>query len=197
MLCVWLILLNFVQKYSFMHYLDKFKYCPACGSAHFDENDFKSKRCADCGFTYYFNSAAATVAIIENESGEFLVCRRACEPAKGTLDLVGGFTDPGETSEQAIAREILEETGMDIHALDLAPENRLTYLFSMPNTYMYSGLLVHTTDAFFHIRIPSTTRVEAHDDVAALTWVPRQDIRLDQFGLDSVREGFRQWLIDN
>lgn len=52
-----------------MHYLDKFKYCPVCGSSRFEEHDFKSKHCADCGFTYYFNSAAAVVAIIVNEKG--------------------------------------------------------------------------------------------------------------------------------
>ena len=77
-----------------MRFVDKFKYCPSCGSCHFEENDFKSKRCAECGFTYFFNAAAAVVSIITNERGEMLVCRRACEPAKGTLDLVGGFVDP-------------------------------------------------------------------------------------------------------
>lgn len=35
------------------HPLRLFRYCPACGSARFREHDFKSKRCDDCGFTYY------------------------------------------------------------------------------------------------------------------------------------------------
>ena len=55
-----------------MHYLDKFKYCPVCGSDHFCINDFKSKKCADCGFIYYFNPSAAVVAIIVNERNEIL-----------------------------------------------------------------------------------------------------------------------------
>lgn len=177
-----------------MHYLDKFRFCPACGSGKFLENDFKSKRCDDCGFTYYFNASAACVAIIENEKGEFLVCRRACEPAKGTLDLIGGFVDPGETSEDAMTREILEETGVDINTLQLEDSDKLTYLFSGPNTYNFSNFLVHTTDAFFHIRIPSTTRIEAHDDVAETFWLSRENIRLEEIGLDSVREGFRRYL---
>lgn len=45
-----------------MHPLELFKYCPKCGSPHFEVNNEKSKRCADCGFVYYFNSSAATVA---------------------------------------------------------------------------------------------------------------------------------------
>lgn len=177
-----------------MHYLDKFRFCPACGSGHFNANDFKSKRCSDCGFTYYFNASAATVAIIENEKGELLVCRRACEPAKGTLDLIGGFVDPGETSENAICREILEETGVDVKALNLQGDEALKYLFSGPNTYNFSNFLVHTTDAFFHITIPSSLKITPHDDVAETFWVKRDEVKLDEFGLYSVREGFKKWL---
>ena len=65
-----------------MHPLDLFRYCPKCGSAAFGENDEKSKRCADCGFVYYFNASSATVALILNGQGELLVGRRAKEPKK-------------------------------------------------------------------------------------------------------------------
>ena len=83
-----------------MHPLDLFKYCPKCGSSHFEIRNEKAKKCADCGFTYYFNSSAATVAFILNAKNELLVCRRGKEPAKGTLDLSGGFIDMGETGEE-------------------------------------------------------------------------------------------------
>ena len=92
-----------------MHPLELFKYCPKCGSPHFEVNNEKSKRCADCGFVYYFNSSAATVAFILNDKNELLVCRRGKEPAKGTLDLSGGFIDMYETGEEGVAREVLEE----------------------------------------------------------------------------------------
>ena len=85
-----------------MHPLELFKYCPKCGSPHFEVNNEKSKRCADCGFVYYFNSSAATVAFILNDKNELLVCRRGKEPAKGTLDLSGGFIDMYETGEEGV-----------------------------------------------------------------------------------------------
>ena len=97
-----------------MHPLELFKYCPKCGSSHFVVNNEKSKRCADCGFVYYFNSSAATVAFILNERNELLVCRRGKEPKKGTLDLSGGFIDMYETGEEGVAREVLEETGLKV-----------------------------------------------------------------------------------
>ncbi len=74
-----------------MHPLELFKYCPKCGSSHFEVRNAKAKKCADCGFVYYFNSSAATVAFILNRKNELLVCRRGKEPAKGTLDLSGGL----------------------------------------------------------------------------------------------------------
>ena len=92
------------------HPLAQFLYCPECGSPHFEVNNEKSKKCTDCGFVYYFNPSAATVALILNEKNKLLVCRRAKEPAKGTLDLPGGFIDMNETGEEGVAREVLEET---------------------------------------------------------------------------------------
>ena len=55
------------------HPLSQFKYCPKCGSAHFEVHNEKSKQCADCGFVYYFNPSSATVALILNERDELLV----------------------------------------------------------------------------------------------------------------------------
>ena len=93
------------------HPLSLFKFCPRCGSAQFAISDGRAKRCADCGFTYYQNASASTVAVIFNTRGELLTARRALEPARGTLDLPGGFVDPGETLEEGCRREVREETG--------------------------------------------------------------------------------------
>ena len=127
------------------HPLAQFKFCPKCGSPRFEVHNGKSKHCADCGFTYYFNPSSATVALIQNGRGELLVCRRGKEPAKGTLDLPGGFVDMFETGEEGVIREVKEETGLDVQ--------RTQYLFSLPNLYLYSGFLVHTLDMFFRCTV--------------------------------------------
>lgn len=169
-----------------MHPLELFKYCPKCGSSHFEIHNEKSKHCADCGFIYYFNSSAATVAFILNHRNELLVCRRGKEPAKGTLDLPGGFIDMHETGEEGVAREVKEETGLAV--------TEARYLFSLPNTYLYSGFLVHTLDLFFRCTVAEDDRLLAMDDVAETGWQPLEQVNPEAFGLDSVREGVRRFL---
>ncbi len=169
-----------------MHPLEQFKHCPKCGSPHFEIHNEKSKHCKGCGFTYYFNSSAATVAFILNQKEELLVCRRGKEPAKGTLDLPGGFIDMNETGEEGVSREVKEETGLTV--------TKANYLFSLPNTYLYSGFLVHTLDLFFLCQIENDTRLKAMDDVAESFWVPLSQINPEEFGLDSVRKGVQNFL---
>lgn len=169
-----------------MHPLEQFKYCPKCGSSHFNIHNEKSKHCDDCGFTYYFNPSAATVAFILNNKMELLVCRRAKNPAKGTLDLPGGFIDMYETGEEGIAREVKEETGIEV--------NESLYLFSIPNLYEYSGFLVHTLDMFFLCKVENTNKIKAHDDVAECFFTSLEKLKPEDFGLQSIRQGLEKFL---
>ncbi len=162
------------------HPLEIFGFCPRCGSKSFGINDFKSKRCADCGFVLYFNAIAATVAIIVNKKGEILVTRRAKEPAKGTLDLPGGFIDSFETAEEGVAREVAEEIGLKVK------ETR--YLFSLPNKYIYSGFEEHTLDLFFLCEVEEGTP-HADDDVDELCWKSIDEVDSKDFGLQSIGKG--------
>lgn len=161
------------------HPLAKFTYCPTCGSKHFIVNNFKSKRCEECGFVYYINPCAATAAFIINNKGELLVVRRGKEPAKGTLDLPGGFVDNGETAEIGIIREVKEETGLDV--------TECKYLFSMPNIYPYSGFNVHTLDMLFECKVDESAEAKADDDAAELMWLPLEKVRAEEFGLKSIK----------
>lgn len=169
-----------------MHPLDKFNYCPMCGSKHFEINNEKSKKCDNCGFVYYMNPSAATAAFILNEKNELLIERRGKEPAKGTLDLPGGFIDMDETAEEGIAREIKEETGLEVTSAE--------YLFSVPNIYLYSGIKIHTMDLFFCCKVKAGAVAKANDDAAECMWVSLEDIHTEQFGLRSIRQALYKFL---
>lgn len=168
------------------HPLEKFRYCPLCGSERFVVNNVKSKRCETCGFVYYFNPSSSTVAVIENKKGELLVVRRAKEPAKGTLDLPGGFCDCYETSEEGVKREVKEETGLVVDSV--------AFLFSIPNIYPYGGLDIHTIDLFYLCRVNSTENAIAADDAAEIMWIPWDEVKAEDFGLKSISRGVERLL---
>ena len=167
-----------------MHPLSQFKFCPKCGSNCFVENNFKSKKCEKCGFIYYFNSCSSTVALIINEYNELLVATRAHEPVKGTFDLPGGFVDMGETGEEAVMREVKEETNLDV--------KEVKYLFSIPNIYMYSGFEVHTLDLVYLCKVDNTQVFKAEDDVANLQFIKIAELQPELFGLLSIKEVVRK-----
>ena len=61
---------------------------------------------------------AVSAAIVRD--GKILVVRRARPPANGLFTLPGGVVEAGETLEAAIAREVREETALDIEPVALA-----------------------------------------------------------------------------
>ena len=171
------------------HPLELFHFCPKCGSQDFEIHNALSRHCANCGFTYYQNPRASTAAFILNNKGELLVAKRAKEPAQGTLDLPGGFVDNEENAEEGIAREIKEETGLDVSPSDLV------YQFSVPNIYRYSGMDIHTLDLFFVCHVDDDAQINANDDAAELQWVPLGEVFVERFGLRSIRQAVHRFLV--
>lgn len=171
-----------------MHPLAQFKFCPKCGSHKFEIHNEKSKKCDQCGFIYYFNSSAATVAVIVNQKNELLVATRAFEPAKGTYDLPGGFVDMHESLEDAVIREVKEETALEV--------KEAKYLFSIPNLYLYSGFEVETADAFFLCIVEDCGKIKAEDDVAKLEFIKIEDLNPEKFGLNSIKKGVEKILTE-
>ena len=67
---------------------------------------------------------AVSAAILRE--GKVLIVRRARKPALGVYTLPGGVVEVGETLEQAIVREVKEETALDIEPVTLAGHREVT-----------------------------------------------------------------------
>jgi ADP-ribose pyrophosphatase YjhB (NUDIX family) len=111
-------------------------------------------------FKYYRNPKPC-VAVFIVKGDEVLLAKRANDPAMGKWDIVGGFVDHGESSEDAIVREAIQETRCKIRILE--------YLGSIPD--VYGDTEVATVNACFVAEI-ITGEPKARDDVALLDWFP-------------------------
>lgn len=170
------------------HPLEQFHYCPRCGAKTFVPHNFKAKECRTCGFVYYFNPSSAVACFIRNAGGEILLVRRKKDPARGTLDLPGGFVDMYESGEDAARREVREETGLELQDC--------RYLFSIPNIYLYSGFEVHTLDMFFLCEAADFSVARAADDAAEVLAVRPEALDPEKFGLQSIRQAVARVLRD-
>ena len=155
------------------------QYCPYCGSKSFRAGDENYMQCDACQKKFYINASGAVACIIENSNGEILLTRRAFEPAKGMLDLPGGFINLDETAEDAVKREIKEELNLETESLQ--------YIGSSPNHYLYGGMVYFTLDLGFKCMIADFTKIRAADDVDDYEFLPRNRINLQKIAFPSVR----------
>ena len=160
-------------------YASPFQFCPRCGAAGLDRPGPKLVQCPRCDFSLFFNVAAAVAALIIHDHG-LLVTRRRYDPAAGTLDLPGGFVDPGETAREALQREIYEELSLEV--------TRADFFCSLPNRYPYGGIEYRTLDLAFVCRIKDISTLKPGDDVAGCRWVPVQHLQPGEFGLQSIKK---------
>lgn len=163
-----------------MYSKDTFHFCPFCGSEKFVWDGTKSHGCSDCGKKLYTNEVGAVIALIRNAAGELLFTTRKFNPAKGMLDLPGGFIDLGETAEHALVREVKEELNLDV--LDFQ------FYGTFPNEYTYAGLTYFTIDLVFECKVEHFDKLLANDDVSAICFKHPKQVNLQDIGLDSVRK---------
>ena len=106
------------------------KFCGVCGSPMRMDTDI-SKKCTECGKEVWPQLATAVIVLIHR--GDEVLLVKAKNFKRDFYGLVAGFVETGETLEEAVAREALEETGITI--------TNIKYFGSQPWPYP-CGLMV-------------------------------------------------------
>ena len=84
------------------------QFCGACGQATRLSNGDRSRTCPDCEIPAYPRLAPAMIVVVER-GDEILLGRSNHFPA-GIFSALAGFVEPGESAEEAVIREVWEET---------------------------------------------------------------------------------------
>ena len=117
------------------------RFCGRCGerTAPTETPGERAMGCPSCGLLAFPRLAPAVITLIERDDGRVLLARNKAFGAP-MYSLLAGFVEPGETLEQAVARETLEEVGVRV--------DDITYWSSQPWPFPHSlmiGFLAHYT----------------------------------------------------
>jgi ADP-ribose pyrophosphatase YjhB (NUDIX family) len=161
----------------------EWRHCPRCGSqltqGGAGGHEGAAVHCPACGFVAYDNPSATASALVLRD-GLLMVTRRAHEPFAGWLDLPGGFIEPNEHPQDAVRRELLEETGL---AVEVGP---LAGIF----TDVYGDEGIATLNLFYRAECSGGVE-QANDDVSEILWLRPEQIDPERFAFGCCREAWR------
>jgi NAD+ diphosphatase len=81
-----------------------------------DVTGVRAKRCPRCGLDAFPRVAPAVICLVERADGAALLARSP-QFVAGMFSCLAGFVEPGETLEEAVAREVREEVGIEVTAI--------------------------------------------------------------------------------
>ncbi|MCQ2227683.1 MAG: NAD(+) diphosphatase [Bacteroidales bacterium] len=88
------------------------RYCGRCGSALKDSETFTARECPECGNLIFPRIEPCVIVTVRR--GEEILLARHVQRNQNVFACIAGFMEAGETVEQAVAREVLEETGIKV-----------------------------------------------------------------------------------
>lgn len=88
------------------------QFCSQCGTPTQAHPRDRARICPDCGLQFFPRLSPAIIVLVE-KGGELLLARSPRFPP-GRYSVLAGFVEPGETLEEAVAREVREEVNIQV-----------------------------------------------------------------------------------
>jgi NAD+ diphosphatase len=103
---------------AMLHWRDRHRFCGRCGAAMRSLQAGHVQQCsnATCAIQEFPRIDPAIIVLITD--GERALLGRQASWPPGRYSTIAGFVEPGESLEDAVAREVLEETGIEVDSVD-------------------------------------------------------------------------------
>ena len=145
-----------------MHWHARHGFCGVCGSPTEIREAGHLRKCLNdsCGAMHFPRTDPAVIMLVEKDDRVLL--GRKAEWVEGMYSTLAGFVEPGESLEQAVAREVMEEAGVAV--------TNIRYHSSQPWPFPASLMLGFYADAL------SDEYARNDDELEDLQWFTRQEL---------------------
>ena len=158
-------------------------YCPRCGAPLADGIKFGRTRrfCRYCGFIHFADPKVAVAGLV-SDGARVLLVRRAAVPRIGFWALPAGYMDADELPEEAVVREIEEETGIVVVVSGLHD------IVPLAGWQERRGILIVYRAA------PIGGELAARDDVSDARWLVAAELPWAELAFESTTQFLRDWI---
>ena len=137
--------------------------CPRCGEPTTAAKGGASRRCPADGSEHFPRTDPAMIVLV-TDGADRCVLGRQESWAPGRYSTLAGFVEPGESAEQAVAREVREEVGIEV--------SEVVYQASQPWPFPASLML-----GFTAICAPDANPVPRDGELEDARWFTRNELR--------------------
>jgi NAD+ diphosphatase len=156
------------------------QYCKRCGSKNQPKIGERAKECPQCGFISFPRISPAIIVLVERDGKALLA--RSGRFKEGLFSTVAGFVEPGESLEDAVHREVKEETDIDV--------KNIRYFGSQPWPFPDSLMVGFTAEyAGGEIKVDDNEILDAR-------WFSAEDMP-EIPGTISIARALIDWFVEN
>ena len=138
-------------------------FCARCGQPTLSANGGSLRKCVSDGSEHYPRTDGAVIVLVKDEKDRILLGRQKIWPER-RFSCFAGFVEPGESFEQTVLREVLEESGIKL--------KDITYLGSQPWPFPASIMI-----SFSAVAINPDEAEADGEEIEEIRWLTRDSMR--------------------
>ena len=138
-------------------------HCARCGALTEMGEAGHVRKCPSCGATHHPRTDPVVIMLVHDPGGDRVLLGRQARWPEGRFSALAGFVEPGESLEDAVAREVLEESGVEV--------SDLRYRSSQPWPFPASLMIG------FHARYAGGEARAADRELESVRWFTREELR--------------------